>query len=75
MLAGGGFHVFKVQLPHASIGFAAFDMGLFASVSFQGAIIYADKSGTERRMTFKRVCRKAQSVFARTNDSGDEYSD
>ncbi len=73
---GGEFKPITVPLGEQhGLTLGAFDMGLFTEVRFQGVIIYRDDSGTQYRLVFKRVCTKGQSLFARTGNPDDEYSD
>jgi hypothetical protein len=80
-LPGGGARVISADLENEQgdnpgITYAAWDMGLFESVLFQGVIIYGGEYGDAKyRLVFKRICAKGQSIFLRTENPDDEYGD
>jgi hypothetical protein len=75
-IARGAFEATTIPLGEKNgFSLAAFQEGLLGAVNFQGLIIYTDDKGTYYRSVFKRVCRQGESVFTRTGNLDDEYSD
>lgn len=76
-LPGGAARVVTVDVGSThGLTVAAFDLGFGDEVTFHGVIVYGNGYGASYyRTVFKRVCGVGESVFRRTDNPDDEYSD
>lgn len=75
-LSRGTFQTATVGINTSEqFSFGAFSDGMIGIVNYQGLIIYTDDAGVRYRSVFKRRCSSRETVFVRTDNPDDEYSD